>query len=441
MFDNYQNNILAENLINEIDILNAFVSKPIIKEDNKQKFNDNENEIIILLKEKINEISILKKINFSYNFNSSFNQYIITFVENKYGNLFFKEVSFRSLPIECFIFIYNLIKCKFITFLKNHYSSYFCQHLFFSLTLDIRKEIIIDICNNMDILYKNSNGQCSIIFLLENELTCEERLLFINLIRPNIMKLIWKPMFMRIIECILIRFPLKEVNFIIDYCIENMYEFLKLREGYFVIRVIIKSAKLPNLQEKILDYIEYKNNFYLISKSLNGSLILQCIIYNFPINKVFFIKICSKHLNNNEIIENENITNKLNSDMNDSSIKRLILNIIKNYSYWSNKFVIQVVECAIKKSPLFEIVFMELLKSNINLLFRILQLSNCFKIFELMFINFSMNNNKYLLKLLKQISYTNKNIFLINFIDKVEILLSSKEGNLILYSLKYISDK
>lgn len=323
MFDNYQNNILADNLINEIDILNAFVSKPIIKEDNNYNFINNENEIMILLKEKINEISILKKINFSFNLCSSFNQNIINFIENKYGNYFFKDASFRSLPIECFVFIYNIIKCKFITFLKNHYSSYFCQHLFFLLTIDIRKEIIIDICNNIDILYKNSNGQCSIIFLLENELTCEEKLLFLNLIRPNLMKLIWKPMFMRIIECILIRFPSKEVNFIIDYCIENMYEFLKLREGYFV------------------------------------------------------------------------------------------------------------VECAIKRSPLFEIIFMELLKSNINLLNRILQLSNCFKIFELMFLNFSKNNNKYLLKLLKQIGYKNTNLFLINFLDKIEKLLSSNEGNLI----------
>lgn len=430
MFDNYQNNILADNLINEIDILNAFVSKPIIKEDNNYNFINNENEIMILLKEKINEISILKKINFSFNLCSSFNQNIINFIENKYGNYFFKDASFRSLPIECFVFIYNIIKCKFITFLKNHYSSYFCQHLFFLLTIDIRKEIIIDICNNIDILYKNSNGQCSIIFLLENELTCEEKLLFLNLIRPNLMKLIWKPMFMRIIECILIRFPSKEVNFIIDYCIENMYEFLKLREGYFVIRVIIKSAKLHYLQEKIIDYIEYKNNFYLLSKNLNGSLILQCIFYNFPINNVYFIKICSKHLNN-EIIENENITNNLNSAMNNSSIKRLIIHIIKNYFYWSNKFVIQVVECAIKRSPLFEIIFMELLKSNINLLNRILQLSNCFKIFELMFLNFSKNNNKYLLKLLKQIGYKNTNLFLINFLDKIEKLLSSNEGNLI----------
>ena len=354
------------------------------------------------------------------------------FIYSRDGNKHFKTKEFKSLPQGCFQIIYETVENKFITLLRHHYSSYFSQHLFFLLNQQSKNNILIEMCDKIDTLYKNSNGQCSIIFILENNLSDDERQLIMTKLKPNLPNLIWKPMFMRVAECLIVRCPSVEKLSLIEYCIANMLEFIKIREGYFLIRIIIKSAKTNNLQSRIIQYINNQNNFFNLSNCLNGSLLLQCIIYNFPLESCYFEKSCSKHMNKEEAQEKINHSKSQKINNNNNEVKRLMKIIINNSNYWDHKFVKQVVECAIKKSPSFEQIFIQIIANDHKLILDILSLNSGPKYFELMFSNFLVQSNNIIVSLVKNIVFSNekngvKNNTLTNFFNKYKNLLITIE--------------
>lgn len=317
----------------------------------------------------------------------SFHANLKDFIYSKEGNNHFTKNEFNNLPVECFMLIFKTIKEKYISLLRHHYTSYFCQHLFFKLTREARLEVLSEICDNIEYLYKNNNGQCSIIFIFENDLSNEEKQVVLDKLNPKMMKLIWKPMFMRVLECLIVRYPLNQVRYIIEYAIDNMGEFLKLREGYFVIRIIVKSVKMIELQARIIDYIANQNNFFNLAKTSNGSLIFQCIIYNFPLDQCFFEKSCSKHISSGQKKHQSNQFAKY--DKNNYQIIRFMKLIISNRSYFDHKLVRNVVECAIKQCPSFEVELLKQISHNSNIIPELLHLSCGLELLEMCFQNFS----------------------------------------------------
>lgn len=125
-----------------------------------------------------------------------------------------------------------------------------------------------------------------------------------------------------------------------------MSDFLIFKEGYFLIRVIIKSVKCELLQKEIVSLlIDNIKNFY---KCHNWSLISQCVIYNFPLKNFIYEKSCSKHVNSNEFI----VEDEKDYDYKNKCVHKFISCLFKNINYWEEKQYLPLVECAIKISKI-----------------------------------------------------------------------------------------
>lgn len=207
----------------------------------------------------------------------------------------------------------------------------------------MRFKLLHQITNDIDYLIKSSNGQCSVIFVYENIQVEEEQSLVITLLTPTILDFIWKPKFMRIAECIVGTFRSSLVQFLIEYIILKMNLFIKSRDGYFLLRTVIKTTKSPNIQLSIIKGIE--SNFIEFVGNSNGALLIQCIIHNFALYNFAYIKSCSRHLN----LEDEQATTiDQKRQQSNPALDMLFQILLDNIKEWDNKNIKPIVECSIK---------------------------------------------------------------------------------------------
>ena len=197
--------------------------------------------------------------------------------------------------------------------LKKSSSNFFCQILFLILKsnqqlilVDIIIKDFFEICKNPI----SFNALCSI---LENGLLKISQSVFLNFLKTYENKFLTFVQFLRILECMLLRFEDNELDFIIKFIENNILELIPKRMGFFLIRKYCKLIKNEKLQINLVKKLE--KNFYKFASNINGSLLSRCIIRNFN------LKEDDKLLNN--IIP---IRDKINDN-----IKRLIkANIIHN---------------------------------------------------------------------------------------------------------------
>lgn len=287
----------------------------------------------------------------------------------------------------------------------------------------------------MLVLSNNTNMQHSIIFIFENNISFDEQKVVIDLIKNQLPLLISKLKFMRILECIVGCFENKLIiNTIINFCLLNINKIIKEREGYFLLRTIIKSSKDNYSQNLIVE--NFKFNFMHIIKSHNGSLLIQCILHNFPIKYYKYYKCCSKHISKsfNETsfssIENLKIEDK-NTDAtlcnnnsytfllgNNCSAKEyrniayeeFIFYIIYLSNNWSNIEFLPIIECMFKVGGIaFEIVLMKSLYKicNNNCIFikNILNLKNKYQVIESICNVININNAIHFIENIKKVNY------------------------------------
>jgi hypothetical protein len=178
----------------------------------------------------------------------------------------------------------------------------------------------------------------------------------ISNLKSKFFELIEKPKFTRIAECIIGCFQIELIEFIVKYCIDNFMKFIKSREGYFLIRTIIKAVKIQKYQMSIANIIE--KNYLRLTNTSNGSLLIQCIIHNFPATSFKYFKSCSKHLDNNPSKE-ETELNK-HKDFTNKALKLVIKVILEHCYLWDSKYAYPIVDCLLRVgSTAFETVFMQ----------------------------------------------------------------------------------
>lgn len=199
------------------------------------------------------------------------------------------------------------------------------------------------ITNDIYNLIKSSNGQCSVIFVYENIQAEEEQSLVISLLSPFIYDIIWKPKFMRIAECVVGTFRLYLIQFLIDYTILKMDLFIKSRDGYFLLRTVIKTCKSPHIQLSIINGVE--SSFHEFVNNSNGALLIQCIIHNFALPKYNYIKSCSRHLYQED---EQAITVDQKRQQSNPALEKLFKIILDNFKEWDNKNLKPIIECCIK---------------------------------------------------------------------------------------------
>lgn len=249
----------------------------------------------------------------------------------------------NDLPKESIYLLFLAIEQEFLDFLTKPYSNYFCQQLFFFLEMPERIKLIKDLIPKILELVKGSKGKCSIIFILENLQTEQEKQLVIKLLDPVIFTYIWEPKFMRIGESLIGTYKRASIQFLLDFIISNLTDFVKVREGYYLLRTVVKHLKTPEEQMKIITVIN--ENFLEIAKNFNGSLLLQCIIHNFPIPTYNYTKSSISCVNNNGLAPK---VNKEGMNDNNKALEILYSTFIQHSDEWDNNKLKAVVECAIK---------------------------------------------------------------------------------------------
>lgn len=125
----------------------------------------------------------------------------------------------------------------------------------------------------------------------------------------------------------------------------NIDKFIKVREGYYLLRTIAKNLKFDEDQTKLITMIS--KNFLEFAKSFNGSLLLQCIIHNFPLSTFSYTKSSISCVNNNNTAYNNRNqsgrANEYNHPLDD-----LYTILVKHINQWDNNKIKAIIECAIK---------------------------------------------------------------------------------------------
>lgn len=114
------------------------------------------------------------------------------------------------------------------------------------------------------------------------------------------------------------------------------------REGYFLIRTIIKAIKDDDLQMAIVNTV--KDNFQRMIKTSNGSLLIQCMIHNFPCVSFTYFRSCSQHIEKN-ISSKETAPIK---DYNNKAVNQLMIVIFKNVDLWDVKLAYPIIDCLLR---------------------------------------------------------------------------------------------
>lgn len=157
--------------------------------------------------------------------------------------------------------------------------------------------------------------------------------------------------FLRVLECIIGNFNHSDIRFMIVDILKRFRTLINLREGYFLLRVLVKSAKSRPTQMMIIEAI--RDNYNEASNSKNGSLLLQNLIYSFLCTQFSYTKSCSDHVYNEE--ESKLL---LKDDQSNPALQLLFMILIDNINGWGTKHIKPVVNCAIKEGgKLFEDVF------------------------------------------------------------------------------------
>ncbi len=278
--------------------------------------------------------------------------------------------------------------------LKQIYSNFFGQKLFLKLDTISRKEIINTICTEIDSFLINKYSECSVLFICENKLSSNEKYLILKLLKPKMFMLLEKPTFLRIAECLIATFPFEKIKYIVYYSFNNFNSLISNKEGYFLLRMIIKSRKEPDIMNMVTTkLIEYINKFDSLTSDIksNVSLICQCFIHNIPLNKFTFVKSCSQHVDS---IKKTDISD-IEYDMNNIFLLKLIKLLIYNINKWDYKEIYPVVKCAIEISyQSFEYIFMDDIKrsTDLTILINLYKLNYGYDYIKLILSIFSQDN-------------------------------------------------
>lgn len=293
---------------------------------------------------------------------TSLEQEVIRILKTKDGSKYLQKL-LTTLPTECIHQIFKIIYYDLIELLNHHYANYFIQQLYFKVNPMIRNEILKEIVENIEFLF-SSNGQCSVIFIIENITIDKEKKKIGKLLRETFNYYFWDINYLRILESVMCCIPLKYVKYIRDFALDNFSKLIKIREGYFLLRSIIKTCKEESIQENIINLIS--KDFLKFVRGANGSLLCQCIIHNFPLNQYIHNKSCSKYIEKEEIVEKEE-PEKIFYDENNKSTRILMKLIFKHIDYWDEKSFKPLLECAIINSrSILQNRFFKSIKDSVN---------------------------------------------------------------------------
>ena len=313
-----QNNIITNCLNNNINNINNNIcfNKQLLEEKlynnnnsfiNNNIFISNNNNDLKQNNESLNNINNDNNNNISNN-NTNNNSNI-----NINDNLIYelKHLLERTGKID--YYIYNFVKGKFLSIIKNHkgskifqkylksthsdeilhlifvelspnldeliidpYANYFCKKFFSYLNQKDRIDFLKGIEKSLIKLSSDSIGTYPIQTIIEHLNTKIEKMIVISAIKDRFEELIYDPFGCHVLEKLLICFEDEYVMFIYSYIFDKFLYLANNNNGICIIKKILTFTNKKNLHEK-LKSIVIENALYLIQQSY-GNFVIQIII-------------------------------------------------------------------------------------------------------------------------------------------------------------------
>ena len=303
-FNNYINNIYGNSNINK-EFSFANLELPNFKRgENRKKTYDIpftlRNNINNHLIYNINDSSLNNNINNSNNaIKDNFIYELKNILEKKNGKIDY--------------YIYNLIKGKFLSILKNHkgsklfqkyikstypeeiihllyielsqnldefitdaYSNYFCKKFFSFLCLKDRIDFLKKIQNSIFKYSCDNIGTYPIQSIIESVTSKYEKMIIISALKNNIEKLFYDPFGCHVIEKIISFIEEEYIPFIYSYISNNFIKLANNNNGICIIKKILTFTNKNNLHKKIK--IIVKENAFILIQHPYGNFVIQVIV-------------------------------------------------------------------------------------------------------------------------------------------------------------------
>lgn len=234
-------------------------------------------------------------------------------ISSQFGSVFLQELLEKSND-DLVKMLYSEVKPCLYSLLKQTYANYFCQLLFKKLDYQCKYEVVMEIVGNLSQVLRNMISFKAAVSILETPLkeeTQDEVLKMLSTISKS--TLISHARYLKVFEVLITYLNEDKIRIIIDIIEPVFSSLLKIKQGYFLLRKIIKKIENNDLKHKIINLIG-KSGIADILSNNNGCLLTQCILKNFDAIK--------------EVDEDHNESNDLdNSAVDLISIKSEIKNI------------------------------------------------------------------------------------------------------------------
>ena len=264
------------------------------------------NEII---NNKYNDNNSSNFLNVNNNINNNSNN------NNINDNLIFELKHLLEHAGKIDFYIYNLIKGKIMSIIKNHkgskifqkylksthsdeilhlifvelqpnleeliidpYANYFCKKFFTYLNQKDRIEFLKSIEKSLVELSSDSIGTYPIQSIIEHLNSKNEKNIIISGIKEGYIKLIYDAFGCHVLEKLLTCFEDEYVNFIYTYIFENFLNLTNNSNGIYIVKKILTFTQKKDLHEKLKSIVK-KNALFLIKQSY-GNFVIQVIIEN-----------------------------------------------------------------------------------------------------------------------------------------------------------------
>ena len=363
--NNNNNNLYFQNIIMNNTINNNEIVNPIMNSENNNSFFTNNNNI-----------------NLNNNLNNNFNNLNNNNCIN--DNLIFQLKHLLEHTGKIDFYIYNLIKGKIVSIIKNHkgskifqkylksthsdeilhlifvelfpflsdliidpYANYFCKKFFTYLNQKDRIDFLKNIEKNLVELSSDSIGTYPIQSIIEHLSSKNEKNIILSGIKEGFIKLIYDAFGCHVLEKLLTCFEDEYVEFIYTYIFDNFLYLTNNSNGIYIIKKILTFTQKKNLHEKLKNIVK-KNAIFLIKQSY-GNFVIQVIIENWEDYKEitdlfkgnFFALSLEKYASNvierciekdkeilenyiNEIISNKCIANVMKSNYGNYVVQKVI---------------------------------------------------------------------------------------------------------------------
>ena len=301
----FVNNLANNNNVNNNVNNNNFTMKNVNKNDfNNQLFGFNNNpyqqNIILNNNNYLNLINQLKPSNNTITDDSKIME--------------LKAMLEKSGKIDHFI--YNNIKGKILSILKNHkgsrifqkylksthcdilhqiylelsynleelftdpYANYFCKKFFTYLNQKDRVELLKGIEKSLVKLSSDSVGTYTVQAIIEHVGSKNEKIIIISALKDNIKKLSFDPFGSHVLERLLTYFEEEYISFIYSYLVNNFIELASDSNGIVVIKKILTFTHKKVLHDKIKNIV--KENALNLVKHPYANLVIQVIVESWP---------------------------------------------------------------------------------------------------------------------------------------------------------------